>query len=135
MPTYYGADTEVNVYRARRGEQPLGLIFSPVRGRGYNGIVEMAVGVQYDGTLGGVMILEHRETPGLGDQVHQDNSPWIRGFNGRSLSNPPEAGWAVEKDGGIYDHISGATSSQRAVIRAVEHTLHYYTAHREALYQ
>ena len=135
MSTYYGSETVVNVYRARHGEQPLGLIFSPVRGRGYNGIVEMAVGVQYDGTLGGVRILEHRETPGLGDQVHQDNSPWILGFNGRSLSNTPETGWAVTKDGGIFDHISGATSSQRAVIRAVEHTLHYHITNREALYR
>ena len=134
MSTYFGAGAAVNVYRARRGEQPVGLIFSPVRGRGYNGIVEMAVGVQYDGTLGGVRILEHRETPGLGDQVHQDNSPWILGFNGRSLANTPGENWAVQKDGGIFDHISGATSSQRAVIRAVEHTLDYYKTHRDNLY-
>ncbi len=134
MSTYFGTEAAVNVYRARHGGEPVGLIFSPVRGRGYNGIVEMAVGVQYDGTLGGVRILEHRETPGLGDQVHQDNSPWILGFNGRSLANTPEAGWAVTKDGGIFDHISGATSSQRAVIRAVEHTLTYYTANRQTLY-
>ena len=134
MPTYFGAGAAVNVYRARRGEQPVGLIFSPVRGRGYNGIVEMAVGVRYDGTLGGVRILEHRETPGLGDQVHQDNSPWILGFNGRSLANTSGENWAVQKDGGIFDHISGATSSQRAVIRAVEHTLAYYMTHRDNLY-
>ena len=134
MSTYFGTEAAVNVYRARRGEEPVGLIFSPVRGRGYNGIIEMAVGIQYDGALGGVRILEHRETPGLGDQVHQDNSPWILGFNGRSPANTPDEGWAVQKDGGIFDHISGATSSQRAVIRAVEHTLDYYMTHRDNLY-
>ena len=120
MPTYFGTDAATDVYRVRFGGEPVGVIFSPVRARGYNGMMELAIGIRYDGTLGGVRILQHRETQGLGDQVHQDNSPWILGFNGRSLANTPEDGWAVETDGGIFDHISGATSSQRAVLRAVE---------------
>ncbi len=134
MPTYFGTETATYVYRARYGETPVGLIFSPLQARGYNGIMELAVGIQYDGTLAGVRILQHRETPGLGDQVHQDNSPWILGFNGHSLDNTPQENWAVKTDGGIFDHISGATSSQRAVIRAVEHTLNYYNANRKTLF-
>ena len=134
MPTYFGTDTATGVYRVRLGGEPVGVIFSPVRARGYNGMMELAVGIRYDGTLGGVRILQHRETQGLGDQVHQDNSPWILSFNGRSLTNTPEDGWAVKPDGGIYDHISGATSSQRAVLRAVEQTLKYYAANREQLF-
>ena len=132
---YFGAETATYVYRARNGETPVGLIFSPVQARGYNGIMELAVGIQYDGTLAGVRILQHRETPGLGDQVHQDNSPWILGFNGRSLANTPQENWAVKTDGGAFDHISGATSSQRALIRAVEHTLNYYAANQETLFR
>ena len=134
MPTYFGTDAATDVYRVRLGGESVGVIFSPVRARGYNGMMELAIGIQYDGTLGGVRILQHRETQGLGDQVHQDNSPWILGFNGHSLTNTPEDGWAVETDGGTFDHISGATSSQRAVLRAVEQTLKYYTANRESLY-
>ena len=134
MPTYFATEATVNVYRARRGDKPVGLIFSPVRARGYNGIIELAVGIEYDGTLTGVRILQHRETPGLGDQIHQDNSSWILGFTGRSLINTPREGWAGKNDGGLFDHISGATSSQRAVIRAVEHTLDYYMINRDHLY-
>ena len=66
IPTYFGAETATYVYRARNGETPVGLIFSPVQARGYNGIMELAVGIQYDGTLAGVRILQHRETPGPG---------------------------------------------------------------------
>ncbi len=135
MSTYFGAETATYVYRARNGETPVGLIFSPVQARGYNGIMELAVGIQYDGTLAGVRILQHRETPGLGDQVHQDKSPWILGFNGRSLANTSQENWAVKTDGGAFDHISGATSSQRALIRAVEHTLNYYAANQETLFR
>ena len=134
MPTYFGTAAATEVYRVRLGGEPVGVIFSPVRARGYNGMMELAIGIQYDGTLGGVRILQHRETQGLGDQVHQDNSPWILGFNGRSLANTPEDGWAVETDSGAFDHISGATSSQRAVLRAVEQTLKYYTGNRQTLF-
>ena len=135
LPTYFGTEAAADVFRARLGEEPVGLIFSPVRARGYNGMMELAVGVHYDGTLAGVRVLEHRETPGLGDQVHQDHTAWILGFNGRSLDNTPKDAWAVEKDGGGFDHISGATSSQRAVIRAVEFTLNQYRARRDSLFR
>ena len=137
LPLDYDNDLpadRTDVFRARRDAEPVGLIFSPVRARGYNGMMELAVGIRYDGTLAGVRILEHRETPGLGDQVHQDNTAWILGFNGRSLDNTPKDAWAVEKDGGSFDHISGATSSQRAVIRAVEFTLNQYRANRDSLF-
>lgn len=135
LPTYFGTVAAADVYRARLGTEPVGLIISPARARGYNGMMELAIGIRYDGALAGVRILAHRETPGLGDQVHQDNTPWILGFNGRSLGNVPRDAWAVEKDGGAFDHISGATSSQRAVIRAVEFTLNQYRANRDTLFK
>ena len=135
MATWFGTQATTGVYRARLGGEPVGLIFSPVRSRGYNGTMELAIGIRYDGTLAGVRVLQHRETPGLGDQVHQDNTPWILGFNDRSLDNTPIGAWAVAKDGGDFDHISGATSSQRAVLRAVEHTLNYYQSNRDSLFR
>ena len=134
LQAYFGTEAATDVYRARRGGEPVGLIFSPVRARGYNSMIELAIGIRYDGTLAGVRILEHRETPGLGDQVHQDNTHWILGFNGRSLDNTPKDAWEIEKDGGDFDHISGATSSQRAVIRSVEYTLNQYSANRDTLF-
>jgi len=135
MPTWFGTQAVTEVYRARRGGEPVGLLFNPVRSRGYNGAMELAIGIRYDGTVAGVRVLQHRETPGLGDQVHQANSPWILDFNGRSLDNTPSAAWAVTRGGGDFDHISGATSSQRAVIRAVEHALNYYHSSRDDLFR
>ena len=134
MPTYFATEAATNVYRARLGAKPVGLVLSPVRARGYNGIMELAIGIEYDGTLAGVRILQHRETPGLGDQIHQDNSPWVHGFSGRSLANTPREGWAGKNDGSLFDHVSGATSSQRAVIHAVKYTLDYYMANRASLF-
>ena len=58
----------------------------------------------------------------------------ILGFNGRSLSNPDKKGWAVKRDGGIFDQFTGATISPRAVVNAVHRSLLYYSEHRDELF-
>ena len=129
-----GAGDDVNAYRARLDGEPVGLVFSPVKASGYNGIMEIGMGIKYDGSITGVRILRHRETPGLGDNISQDNSDWIFSFNGRSLANTPKGHWAAIKDGGDFDQLSGATISSRAVIKAVEYALNYYETNRESLF-
>ena len=125
----------ITVYRARNNGQPTGLVFMPVPAKGYNGLIELAVGVAYDGELTGVRVHAHRETPGLGDQVHQDRSDWIQGFNGLSLQNTALDAWGVRSDGGRFDQISGATITPRGIIKAVRNTLDYYALHRNELYR
>jgi len=125
----------MTVYRARRDGQPIGLVFMPVPAKGYNGLIELAVGVAYKGELTGVRVIDQRETPGLGDQVQQDRSHWILGFDGLSLGNTPLDAWGVRSDGGRFDQISGATITPRGIIKAVKHTLDYYALHRDELYR
>ena len=133
LPTYFGTEALSTVYRARQQGAPVGLILSPIMARGYNGPIELGLGLRDDGAITGLMILRHQETTGLGDQVHQDNSPWLSGLAGYSLQNLPADAWALRQDGGAFDAISGATITQRAVLRAVEHTLSYYRLQREQL--
>ena len=132
LPTYSGAQLSSEVYRARQRGAPVGLIFSPVVARGYNGPIELGLGLGYDGSIAGLMILQHRETAGLGDQIHQDNSSWLSGLVGHSLHNPDA--WALQQDGGAIDGISGATVSQRAVLRAIERALTYYRLNQDKLF-
>ncbi len=54
-------------------------------------------------------------------------------FNGRSLSNPQPDGWAVKKDGGVFDQFTGATITPRAVVRAVKGGLEFFATHRAEL--
>jgi len=56
-----------------------------------------------------VRTLEHAETPGLGDKIELAKNPWVLSFNGKSLTDPSESGWAVKKDGGQFDQFTGAT--------------------------
>ncbi|MBF8269350.1 MAG: electron transport complex, RnfABCDGE type, G subunit [Gammaproteobacteria bacterium] len=132
---YFAAGTPVGVYRAHKDGQPIGLVFMPVMASGYNGLIELAVGVTYNGELTGVRVHQHRETAGLGDQIHQNRSSWISGFDQRSLANTPVAAWGVSSDGGDFDQISGATISPRGVIKAVRNTLDYYAIHKNELYK
>lgn len=103
---------------------------------GYSGDIKLIVGVNADGTVAGVRVLRHKETPGLGDQIELNKSDWILEFNGKSLDNPTADQWAVKKDGGEFDQFTGATITPRAVVKAVKTALQFYraqnTAHQEA---
>ena len=127
------ANLSTRVYRARLQNEFIGLVFMPIVATGYNGKINLAMGVSYDGMLTGVRIVEQHETSGLGDGIDQNNSDWILDFDKRSLSNTQT--WALKRDGGDFDNLSGATISPRGVINAVKLTLDYYAINRSALYQ
>lgn len=130
----FNTSIPVGVYRARKDGKPVGLVLMPVMARGYNGLIELAVGLAYNGELTGVRVLKQRETEGLGNRVHQDYSGWIFGFDGHSLQNTPAEAWGVKSDGGEFDQLSGATISPRGVIKAVKNTLVYYDLNKDKLY-
>ena len=88
-----------------------------------------------DGTLSGVRVTQHRETPGLGDQIELNKSPWIKSFDGKSLTNPKRRGWAVKKDQGDFDQFAGATITPRAVVAAVHKALQYFDQHHAELFK
>jgi electron transport complex protein RnfG len=129
-----GTGDPVTVYRARRDGEPVAAILRVVAPNGYSGPIRLLVGVRHDGEVAGVRVVNHRETPGLGDAIESDRSDWILGFAGRSLGNPPEASWTVKRDGGAFDQFTGATITPRAVTRAVRDALIYFRAHREELF-
>ncbi len=133
-PKLLGSDKPVPVFRARRNGKPVAVAIMSVAPDGYVGPIKLLVGIHADGTLAGVRVLSHKETPGLGDGIEERRNDWILGFNGRSLSNPQHKGWRVQRDGGIFDQFTGATITPRAVVKAVRNTLTYYQRHKERLF-
>ena len=129
-----GTDQPSVVYRARKQNQPVAVVLSPVATGGYNGSIELLVGIYADGTLAGVRVVKHRETPGLGDAVEATRSDWILGFDGKSLQNPAEKRWKVKRDGGDFDQFTGATITPRAVVKAVHTALVYFNKHHQSLF-
>ncbi len=121
-----GTEAESTVYRARLQDKPVAAIFNSVAPNGYSGKIHLLVGVYIDGKIAGVRAVKHAETPGLGDALDIQKSPWVLDFNGKSLDNPARSSWLVRRDGGDFDQFTGATISPRAVVQAVKNTLLYY---------
>lgn len=130
-----GLTNQKHIYLARSEGQVVAAIIPAIAPDGYTGDIEMIVGVNRDGSLAGVRVLAHKETPGLGDKVDVKKSDWILSFNGRSLQNPDLAGWAVQKDKGVFDQFTGATITPRAVVSAVLRTLQFAQANHEWLFE
>ena len=129
-----GSTSPLTVYRARAGDRPVAAVLTSVAPNGYNGAIKLLVAVRHDGDVAGVRVLAHKETPGLGDGIDADRSDWIAGFTGRSLANPQRTGWAVKKDGGVFDQFTGATITPRAVVKAVHNTLAYFDQHKAEIF-
>lgn len=130
-----GSAKPVNIYRARKNNKNVAVIINSIAPDGYNGNIELLVAINLDGTLAGVRVVHHKETPGLGDAIEERRSDWITKFKQLSLTHPDKKGWAVKRDGGEFDQFTGATITPRAVVKAVYNTLLYYKNNRDKLYE
>ena len=129
-----GSKSPQTAYIALKDGQPSAVILRATAPDGYSGAIHLLIGIHADGRLAGVRVLGHRETPGLGDKIELAKSAWIRSFDGKSLNNPSEDGWAVKKDRGEFDQFAGATITPRAVVKAVHKALQYFDANQEQLF-
>ncbi|WP_167854756.1 RnfABCDGE type electron transport complex subunit G [Mangrovimicrobium sediminis] len=98
---------------------------------GWGSDIQFIVAVDGTGTITGVRVISHGETPGLADGIDIARDPWITGFNGKSLDNPDKRGWGVKKDGGQFDQFTGATITPRAMVRGVHASLQALDAWRQ----
>lgn len=129
-----GSAQPTPIYRARKDGKPMAAVVAAIAPDGYNGDIKLLVAIKADGSLAGVRVVGHKETPGLGDGIEANRSRWIYGFDGRSLNDPVEAQWKVRRDGGRFDQFAGATITPRAVVKAVRKTLLYFRDHRDELF-
>jgi len=108
-PDFFRHPAPVTVYRARLDGQPVSVMMIVTAADGYNGDIRLLIGINAAGTILGVRVISHRETPGLGDPIEAEKSDWILGFTQKSLQRPASNGWAVKRDGGEFDQFTGAT--------------------------
>jgi len=128
-----GSGTAI-IYRVYAGEKPVAALFVVSARDGYAGPIRLLIGIAMDGTVTGVRVLEHRETPGLGDRIETTKSDWVLQFDGHSLQDPEPARWALKGDGGDFDQLTGASVTPRAIINAIRTTLTYFDANRVAVF-
>lgn len=126
-------DVDAAGYQAIRDQQVQGVILPVRTSAGYSGDIDLIVGIERSGAIAGVRVINHRETPGLGDNVELGKSPWILSFNGKIREGSDDPRWAVRKDGGQFDQFTGATITPRAVVGATAVALDYFAANKEML--
>lgn len=131
--TFLGLRESKDIYLAKQNGEFVGAIIPATTREGYTGDIDMIVGVNRDGSVAGVRVLQHRETPGLGDAVDRKKSDWVESFVGKSIGNPQADDWKVKKDGGVFDQFTGATITPRAVTETVFQTLQYFEQNRDHL--
>lgn len=133
-PDITGISEPVAVYRARKDGQPVAAVMHTVAPDGYRGPIELLIAINHDGTLLGVQVIRHKETPGLGAVFETTRADWLPGFRGKSLTAPPQQRWTVRKDHGDFDEFTGATVTPRAIVKATRRSLELYNAQRQRIF-
>jgi len=134
-----GLDEATSVYRARKDGKLTALVLEAVAPDGYAGKIRLLIALNGEGSLIGVRVTQHKETPGLGDYIEPKKSkdkehPWIAQFDGLNPTALDEREWKVKKDGGRFDSVAGATVTPRAVVKAVRKAALYVAENRETLF-
>lgn len=123
-----------HIYRAKFDDKPAALAVETVTPNGYSGNITLLVAILSDNTIGGVRVLEHKETPGLGDKIEERISPWITQFTGFTTASVNDSMWAVKKDNGRFDQFTGATITPRAVVQGVQGAVKYLNEHWQSTF-
>ncbi len=119
---------------AKSNGKTAGVILEAVAHDGYSGDIKLLIAIRADGSISGVRVLAHKETPGLGDYIDITHGNWIKLFNDESVNKTPIEQWHVKKDGGKFDYVAGATITPRAVVKAVLKALQFYEANKQTLF-
>jgi electron transport complex protein RnfG len=122
------------IYRVYAKGSPVAALFVVSARDGYAGPIKILIGIDMQGIVTGVQVLEHRETPGLGDRVESTKSDWVEQFAGRSLLDPEPVGWRIKSEGGQFDQLTGASVTPRAIIKAIKETLLYFGVHKDEVF-
>jgi electron transport complex protein RnfG len=114
-------------YITKKRGTPTGVVFM-VSAVGYGGTIDLMVGLSPEGTITGVQVLKHTETPGLGAKITEEK--FLQQFTAKNVQN---TNWALKKEGGDIDQISGATISPQAVVKSLNGGLIFFSDHAEEI--
>ncbi|NOX68764.1 MAG: electron transport complex subunit RsxG [Gammaproteobacteria bacterium] len=123
------------VYRVYADDKPVAALFVVTAEDGFSGPIKLLIGIDTSMSITSVRILEHRETPGLGDLIESSKSDWLTQLDNTSLEAPPRDSWSIKRDGGVFDQLTGASITPRAIIKAVKRTLLYFEENRDSVFE
>jgi len=105
----------VEVFPAYENNKFVGAAIIGSTEKGFSGLIKLIVGFSPEGTIKNIVVLEQKETPGLGTKMKDEN--FLAQFREK---NPSAFNLKVTKDGGEVDALTGATITSRAFGEAVQ---------------
>jgi Na+-translocating ferredoxin:NAD+ oxidoreductase subunit G len=113
----------LELYPAFKDSTLVGTAIKTFSDKGFTKRIYIMVGFLPDGSICNTQVLEHAETPGLGDKMSQSKSDWSKQFNEK---NPTNFNLKVKQDDGDVDAITAATITSRAFADAIERAYKVY---------
>ncbi len=114
------------VYPIRLAGRPRATVVTATANEGYGGALDLLIAISVEGRVIGIRVVRHNETAGVGDAYTHSGAGLLVALAGRSLDDPPAARWHVRRDGGDFDHVTGATITPRAIVSAVRRALEWH---------
>lgn len=111
------------MYTARYQMKPTAVIFESSAPDGYNGNIDLLIAIKLNSSNHSVIkikVLNHKETPGLGDLIEEEKSNFLQQFIGKHL-NKFNNNDTHQLDS--FDSITGATITSKAVNNSIKNSL------------
>ncbi len=118
------------IFQAASGNQVIALAIQTATYEGYNGQIDLLVGVNRALEVTGVRILSHQETPGIGDGFERDEAHWTDQFVGMS----GQSDWKLQRKGGDVWHLTGATITTNAITKQIQSVLEFVADKQATLF-
>lgn len=115
------SDTVINELTFYKGTQKgnvVGYAVKTFTDKAFAGRFDLMVGFKPDGTINNIVVLEQKETPGLGTKMKEPK--FKDQFNNLNISTIPGQVLRVKKDGGTVDAITASTITSRAFCDGVQ---------------
>ena len=122
------AKDSVEMFPAFKDGQFVGAAVVGSSDKGFSGLVKVMVGFQPDGTIKNIVVLEQKETPGLGTKMKDDK--YIAQYRDQ---HPDTKDLRPTKDGGEIDALTGATITTRAFSEAAQMAYEEFVKYKDEL--
>lgn len=114
-------DTVINELTFYKGTQKgncVGYAVKTFTDKAFAGRFDLMVGFKPDGAINNIVVLEQKETPGLGTKMKEPK--FKDQFNNLNINTIPGQVLKVKKDGGTVDAITASTITSRAFCDGVQ---------------
>jgi len=111
-------------YFGTNAGKPVGCAVKTFTNKGFSGRFDLMVGFKPDGSVNQIVVLDQKETPGLGTKMKEPK--FKDSFVGLNISTLPAQQVKVKKDGGTIDAITAATITSRAFCDGVQKAYDLY---------